>query len=124
MATKTLCRKAFLIVDDGVMLRAHLAEVVAECGYEVMEASNVAEALRVLEASSLNVEGVITDIKMPGTRSGVVLAQHVRWVWPHMKVVVISGARAPMEGELPHLVRFLAKPVSDAALASAILAPG
>jgi DNA-binding LytR/AlgR family response regulator len=87
---------------------------------EAWEAANTAEALSMLEASGEGFRGLITDINMPGTRSGVVLANHVCRMWPHIRVIVISAALAPMAGELPHEVEFLAKPILADRLVAAL----
>jgi CheY-like chemotaxis protein len=112
--------KTFLIVDDEPLARMELAEVVRECGFMACEARSTAEALAYLEERSGYVVGLITDINMPGTRSGTVLANHVRWLWPHINIIVVSAARRPLEGELPQQVPFLPKPVVPNKLVEAI----
>jgi CheY-like chemotaxis protein len=113
-------RKAFLIVDDEPLARMELTQIVLDCGYAVREASNTVEALSILETDSDQFMGLITDINMPGTRSGIVLANHVRCIWPHIEIIVISAARTPLNGELPERVEFLNKPVPPGRLVSAI----
>jgi len=97
-----------------------LGELVRQCGYQAWEAANTAEALSVLNAAADHFTGLITDINMPGTRSGVVLANHVRCIWPHIAIIVVSAARHPMDGELPEHVSFLNKPVPPGRLVSAL----
>jgi CheY-like chemotaxis protein len=78
-----------------------IGEVLRQCGYQAWEAANTAEALSMLEHAADHFIGLITEINMPGVRNGVVLANHVRFMWPHISIVVASAAREPMEGELP-----------------------
>jgi CheY-like chemotaxis protein len=111
---------AILIVDDEPLARMELGEVVRQCGFEAWEAANTAEALSMLEQAAEHFACLITDISMPGTTSGVVLANHVRFVWPHIAVLVVSAARKPLEGELPDHVLFLPKPVPPRKLVSAL----
>lgn len=113
-------RAAILIVDDEPLARMELRELVRKCGFQAWEAANTAEALSVLDASADHFTGLITDINMPGTRSGVVLANHVRCLWPHIAIIVISAARRPMDGELPEHVSFFAKPVPPGKLVSTL----
>ncbi len=113
-------RAAILIVDDEPLARMELRELVRKCGFQAWEAANTAEALSVLNFSADHFTGLITDINMPGTRSGVVLANHVRCLWPHIAIIVISAARQPMDGELPERVSFLAKPVPPGMLVSTL----
>jgi CheY-like chemotaxis protein len=115
--------KAILIVDDEPLARMEMGEIVRQCGFEAWEAANTAEALSMLEQAADHFTCLITDINMPGTRSGVVLANHVRFMWPHIAIVVISVARRPMNGELPEHVSFLPKPVPPSKLVSALQSP-
>jgi CheY-like chemotaxis protein len=103
--------KTCLIVDDEPLVRMELANIVRDCGFEAWEAASTAEALSLLEADAKRVTDLITDINMPGTRNGMVLANHVRHVWPHINIVVVSAVRCPLNGELPEKVPFLPKPV-------------
>lgn len=113
-------RKAFLIVDDEPFIRMELGDIVRDCGYEPWEAGSTAEALGILEKAGDMFSGLITDVNMPGTRSGLVLANHVRFMWPHIRIVVVSAGRKPFSGELPDNAQFVAKPWNEAQLASAI----
>jgi CheY-like chemotaxis protein len=113
-------RKAFLIVDDEAHVRMELGDAVRECGFEVWEAASTAEALSILDRAGETFAGLITDINMPGTRSGIVLANHAKYMWPHIEIIVVSAVRLPMSGELPPDVKFLAKPVSASKLLAAI----
>ena len=112
--------KTFLIVDDEPLARMELAEIVKECGYEACEAASTDQALSLIQEGSEQVVGLITDIHMPGTRNGTVLANHIRWLWPHINIIVVSAARCPLQGELPEKVPFIAKPVSSLSLKKAI----
>ena len=60
---------------------------------------------------------VFTDINMPGDMDGLTLAHYVRQHWPHMVIIVSSGKRLPTLAALPVGARFLAKPVTQAAMA-------
>ncbi|MDB5612943.1 MAG: response regulator receiver protein [Devosia sp.] len=112
--------QAILIVDDEPLVRLELRGVVEQCGYTAMEASSTAEALTLLDSDAEVVAGLITDISMPGSRSGIILANHVGFVWPHIDIIVVSGARRPMAGELPPKAEFLPKPTLPTRLLAAI----
>lgn len=73
-----------------------------------------------LDSAAAHFVGLITDINMPGTRSGVVLANHVHCMWPHIAIVVVSASRSPMDGELPEHAAFIAKPVPSDKLVSVL----
>lgn len=123
MSTSTAFGKSILIVDDEPMIRMEIAELVAEHGYQAWEAASTAEALSILETSGDAFVGLITDVQMPGTRSGLVLANHVRFMWPHIRIIVVSGGRRPFSGELPEDSAFIAKPWRPEQIVSAMQNP-
>ncbi len=102
--------RTFLIVDDEPIVRMEIVELVRENGFDAIEAGSTAEALSMLQQAGDAFFGLITDVNMPGTRNGMVLANHVRTVWPHIRVIVVSGGRKPFSGELPDNTAFIAKP--------------
>jgi two-component system, response regulator PdtaR len=85
-------------------------DLIREHGFDVWEAGNTSEALSILEQSNGAFIGLITDVNMPGTRNGMVLANHVRALWPHIRVIVVSAGRKPFSGELPDDTPFIPKP--------------
>lgn len=113
-------RRAVLIVDDEPIVRMDVAEIVSEGGFEPYEAANTAEALAMLQAAPDTFAAVITDIDMPGSRSGVVLANHVSHLWPEIRTIILSGGRRPLNGVLPHGTPFLSKPFSKVDISAAI----
>jgi len=106
-----------LVVEDEVLLRLAAAQHLRQAGYEVLEACNADEALRLLAKADVDV--VFSDIHMPGTMDGLSLA---RWVYQHhpaARVVLTSGnadaARAIQVAEL-----FFSKPYRTAEVAMRI----
>ena len=110
--TRTLA----LVVDDDALIRMDMAEMLGELGYAVNEADSVASALAFLAIAGEQVGLLVTDVQMPGTRNGMTLANHVDFMWPHIRILVVSGAVRPITGELPHSAQFVPKPVSPQAL--------
>ena len=109
-----------LLVDDEALVRASTADMLAELGYSVAEASSAEEALRQMEAG-LKPAVVISDHLMPGM-SGVDLARTVAARYPGTPVLIVSGY-ADMEGIEPDLVR-LTKPFLTSDLADALAETG
>jgi CheY-like chemotaxis protein len=68
-------RITILLVDDDEEVRSLMARILREGGYDVVEASDAAEALDVI-AMGTQVELLVTDIVMPGL-SGFDLASQV-----------------------------------------------
>jgi CheY-like chemotaxis protein len=100
---------AVLIVDDEPLVRLCAVETVADAGFEVIEAANADEAIRILESRS-DIHVVFTDVHMPGSMDGLKLAHAVRNRWPPIKIIVTSGREKVAEQDLPAGGRFVAKP--------------
>jgi CheY-like chemotaxis protein len=108
-----------LIVEDEHLLRLSAAKDIEDAGFEVIEAANADEAIRILE-SRRDIRVVFTDVQMPGSMDGVKLAHAVRNRWPPIKIIVTSGHEFPTEQELPKGVRFFAKPYSPFQIRDAV----
>ena len=66
-----------LVVEDEELIRLILAEVLADEGYQVVEAGTGDEAVRLIDGPD-GFHAVITDIHMPGTRDGIAVGHHAR----------------------------------------------
>jgi two-component system response regulator HydG len=77
-----------LVVDDAADTVEVLSRNLSAAGYQVVTASNVGDAIKILEVTP--VELVITDLKMPGG-SGLDLVRHVRENLKNTEVMMITG---------------------------------
>jgi CheY-like chemotaxis protein len=102
-----------LVVDDEPLVLLDTSDWVENAGYQVVEAHNADEALSILGRHP-DVALLVTDIQMPGCMDGIALARHVGERWPHIGILVLSGAVIPLPGMLPKGARFLNKPVDEA----------
>jgi two-component system, chemotaxis family, chemotaxis protein CheY len=68
--------KKILVVDDSRTVRQQLEAVLAEAGYEVVQASNGIEGVQAI-ASTRDIALVICDLNMP-TMSGIDMLQVVK----------------------------------------------
>ena len=109
-------RPLALVVDDDPLVRIDLVDMLGEFGFDVVEADCVSAALAYLQESGERVSFLLTDVQMPGSRNGVTLANHVSFIWPHIRILVTSGVSRPVAGELPVEVQFITKPVTPLAL--------
>lgn len=82
--------RTILVVEDEVLIRMSVADYLRDCGYRVLEASNAAEAVELLQAQAPDL--VFTDVDMPGKMDGFELAHWVRDHMPGLPVVITSGA--------------------------------
>jgi CheY-like chemotaxis protein len=111
-----------LLVDDEDLVRMSTADMLADLGFDVLEAEQAEDALRLLEEGTA-VDLLVTDHLMPGM-SGTELARAVRQLRPGLPVLVVSGY-AEVEGLAPDLPR-LVKPfrIADLAKSVVMLMPG
>lgn len=79
-----------LLVEDEAALRELLVEVLTECGYRVLDASNGSEALAMTSAASATIDVLVTDVRMPGM-GGPELAANARSLLPNLRVLYMSG---------------------------------
>jgi two-component system response regulator HydG len=86
--TKARKKGRLLAVDDAPDTLELLQRNLAGEGYTVFTASSVAEAIRVLDESPVDI--VITDMKMPEV-TGLELVRHVRQNLPDTGIIVITG---------------------------------
>jgi CheY-like chemotaxis protein len=102
-------KRTVLIVEDEPLLLMMAVDIVEDAGFQALEARNADEAIRVLEDVT-DVAIMWTDIDMPGSMDGLMLAAAVRDRWPPIEIVVVSGMRNPDVGELPERGVFYSKP--------------
>lgn len=82
--------RTVLVVEDEVLTRMVIAEILRDTGFRVVEAGNAAEALRYLHGGG-PADLVFADVEMPGAMNGVALARHLRAECPDLKVILTSG---------------------------------
>ena len=79
-----------VVVDDEPILRAIVTDVLADLGYQTVEASDGAQGLAILE-SDATVDLLITDVGLPKGMNGRQLADAARVKRPDLKVLFITG---------------------------------
>jgi two-component system response regulator HydG len=109
-----------LVVDDSEATREVLSRNLEAEGYVVSTAPGVAEALKVLEHTQIDL--VITDVKMPKI-SGLDLVRHVRENLRDTEVTVITGY-PNVDGAVTAMktgaTDYLTKPFTDEELIAAV----
>lgn len=102
-----------LVADDDGIIRMDASAIIKDAGYETLEASNVEEALAELEQHGHDIQILFTDVHMPPSeRDGFELARLCSKGWPHVAIIVASGAAEPKPGDLPEGAVFIRKPFS------------
>ena len=117
-SNNTLIR--ILVVEDDTFIRMNVVEMLDVAGFNIREAVNADEAIRMLERDS-NIQLVFTDIDMPGSMNGLKLATAVRERWPPIRIIATSGHFDIQAGDLPADARFIPKPYLSAQIISAVL---
>jgi len=89
-----------IVVDDSRTIRIIVGRTLKELGYEVREAGNGKEALRVMEAEKATVDLVLADWNMP-EMNGLELLKQLRLdpELASLKIIMVTT-----ENELDHMV--------------------
>ena len=104
--------KHVLFIEDEILIRSIVAEVLRHAGLIVIEADNADEAWSYLRAGA-PADLILSDIQLPGSMDGVELARSVEENYDHVVVVLTSTWQIPPTVKHDHFIR---KPYSPANL--------
>jgi DNA-binding NtrC family response regulator len=82
-------RHRALVVDDNFELLEIAATLFQQSGFEVLKATNTAEAMSTLRRTP-NIDVLFSDVVMPGM-SGIQLGHEARRMVPNIKIIMVSG---------------------------------
>jgi len=114
--------ESILVVDDDEHVRGAASRALKRLGYNVLEASDGIEALRVVRNPLQPIDLIVTDVVMPNM-GGRELAQHAARERPDVPVLYLSGYtddEVMQRGVAQHQVSFLQKPFRTQTLATKI----
>lgn len=111
--------ETLLLVEDDDATRRVCAAILRACGYQVLQASSGAEALKIEASHCGPLHLLLTDLIMP-EMSGAALAQQLQARRPELKVLCMSGHPDPSRIIQDDRVQVLAKPFTAAILAHAL----
>jgi CheY-like chemotaxis protein len=97
-----------MIVEDELLLRLDLANQLHSAGFEIIEVQSGDEAVKIL-ATNIDVDLILTDIRMPGQVDGLGLVSFVKRQERRIKVILLS-AYVEADSDSPADASF-AKPV-------------
>lgn len=83
-------RETILLVEDEQAVRALAVRVLRRRGFQVIEAADGKDALRLAEQASQPIDLLVTDLIMPGV-DGPALATRLLPSRPTMRVLFMSG---------------------------------
>ena len=101
-------RRLVLIVEDDAELRALIVALFEDSDLEVVECESAEAALAVMLLRGLDAAMIFADIRLSGAMDGVDLAREAKMRWPHLTVVLTSGAGGERLQHLPPI--YLSKP--------------
>jgi len=95
-----MSRSRILVVEDEELIRLILSEVLADEGFQVVEAGTGDEAVGLLDGPD-GFHAVVTDIHMPGGRDGIAVGRYARERHPKIPVVYCTGRPDVLAGAGP-----------------------
>jgi CheY-like chemotaxis protein len=98
-----------------------MVSLLEQRGFVVLQAADADEAIAVLTRNP-EVDGVLSDIDMPGSMDGIALVEVISKRWPPCRLILVSGMKAPRPEHLPDRTHFIPKPVSSAVLDRTLVA--
>jgi two-component system, cell cycle sensor histidine kinase and response regulator CckA len=114
-------KETILVVEDGDAVRSLVCLMLVQNGYEVLEARDGREALRVCGAHPDQIHLVITDLVMPVMRGADLVERLRRWR-PRTRILLMSGYAGDRMLNRASLnsVAFLPKPFTSVELAAKV----
>jgi DNA-binding NtrC family response regulator len=84
-----------LLVEDDELVRDTLSMMLEEEGFNVIEASSAAEAVRLIR-EGLEIPLIVTDVDLGTGASGIELADTLHCMQPNLRVIFITGRTASL----------------------------
>lgn len=100
--------QSVLVVEDELLLRAMLSEILREVGYSVIEACNGDDAWKIVLEKCPDL--IVTDVRMPGAIDGIQLMENVRKTNLSLPIIITSAHLVHVEDTSHGPTHFLAKP--------------
>lgn len=104
-------QKRIMLVDDDTQVGTVLRALLEDLGHQVSFCTDASAALQRLGDAQGAMDVVIADVQMAGL-DGMELAKRVRTKWPHIRVVLTTGAAGRAAGSDAHAFPLLPKPWS------------
>ena len=110
-----------LFAEDDVDVGYFVTEMLRAEGFDVTKVESGDDGATTFDSQSFHL--LLTDVRMPGTKDGLDLAEHVLERNPNLPIVIVSGFAEEIGARLAALGRkatFLRKPFLMGELVSAI----
>ena len=83
--------KKLLFVEDEALIAFLFEDALSEAGYHITSAFDGQSALTLIKSRDSSFDGLITDVRLPGTITGWDVASAMREVNPSAAVVFMTG---------------------------------
>jgi CheY-like chemotaxis protein len=107
--------RSVMVVEDESLVRMMAVDMFEEAGFRVVEAESGDEAALLLSGIE-TIDGLFTDIGMPGLTNGIALARIASNMHPGAAIMIVSSQTPPAARDLPAGSRFFAKPYDNEAV--------
>ncbi|MGC9323242.1 MAG: response regulator [Desulfomonilia bacterium] len=112
--------KTILVVEDDDTVRDLVSEILKQEGHSILTARNGGDALQLARQHDGQIDLLITDMVMRRI-DGKMLSRKVHSIWPHIKVMYMSGYGEDIIGASEkEAIHFLPKPFLPAELISTV----
>jgi len=114
--------ETILVVEDQEAVRRLTTSLLREYGYQLLEASDGTDALRIAKEYGGEIDLVLTDVVLPGI-NGKELSERLQELRPGLKVLFTSGYTADAIGDrgiLAEGLAYIPKPFSGGEMAAKI----
>lgn len=111
-----------LVVEDDQEVRAVTVNMLADLGYDTVEASNGREAIEVFGRTA-EIDLLFTDVVLPGIMSGIEIAEQAAERYPGIKILLTSGYAETVldrHGAMEKNIPLIHKPFRKATLAQTL----
>jgi CheY-like chemotaxis protein len=106
--------ETILVAEDEKYVRDFIKEILAGYGYEVIEATDGEDAIKILHTHKDKIQLSLLDVIMP-KKDGKVVYEEIKKLSPQMKVIFISGYATDIlhkKGIIEEGINFISKPMS------------
>ena len=105
--------ETILVVEDEATIRDLVARILARSGYRVLVAGSAGDVAELMDAERPRVNLLLTDVVLPGGKTGRDVAEYVQFLRPGLPVIFMSGYTqdsAVFNGSVGTDAEFLEKP--------------
>lgn len=105
-----ISRLPVLVIEDEPVLRGEILDLVEHAGFLPVEATSVADAIRILE-ERMDIRIVYMDLDMPRSIRGIEIAATIRDRWPPIEIILTAAFFEEADLTMPARAEFFPKPI-------------